>query len=63
MGVDYSSKGYHYLGFINVLTDGQTDYCLPCDRAIDASASVLIFERYPQGGPLMGVTSSDKAAK
>jgi hypothetical protein len=44
---DYSSRGHRPIGFVNVLPGGRTDYCLPCDRKIDGSASVLIFERSP----------------
>jgi hypothetical protein len=43
---DYASRNYHAVGFINVPPDGEkSDYCLPCERTIDPSASVLIFER------------------
>jgi hypothetical protein len=44
---DYSSRGHHAVGSVNVWPDGHTDYCLPCDRTIDGSSSVLIFERNP----------------
>jgi hypothetical protein len=44
---DYSSRGHHPIGSVNVWPDGHTDYCLPCDRTIDGSSSVLIFERSP----------------
>ena len=44
---DYSSRGHHPVGSVNVWPDGHTDYCLPCDRTIDGSSSVLIFERSP----------------
>ncbi len=43
---NYASRNYHPAGFVKVLPDGATDYCLPCDRAIIAGpSSVIIFER------------------
>jgi hypothetical protein len=44
--VDYSSRNYHSVGYVNILPGGLTDYCLPCDRTFDAGTpSAVIFER------------------
>ena len=43
---DYSSRSYRKVGFVKVLPDGSTDYCLPCNRAIESGPySAIIFER------------------
>jgi hypothetical protein len=43
---EYTARNYHPLGAVNVLRDGASDYCLPCNREMQPwPPSALIAER------------------
>ena len=46
--MDYSSRNYQPVGFVNISSDGTTDYCLPCDKLGEPwPPSLLILQRNP----------------